>query len=40
MIDTWNNPPEDMEDECRFCGEQCDGQYCSKECRKAYEAEN
>ena len=40
MIDTYNNPPEDMEDECNLCGEPCDGNYCSKECRKAYESEN
>ena len=40
MIDTYNNPLEDMEDECNFCGEQCDNSYCSRECRKAYESEN
>jgi hypothetical protein len=41
MIDTYNNPyPEDMEDECSFCGEPCDGNYCSKDCKKAYESEN
>ena len=33
-------PPDDLEDECIFCGEPCDGLYCSKECKKAYEAEN
>lgn len=40
MIYTYNNPSEDMEDECNFCGEPCDGNYCSRECRKAYESEN
>lgn len=40
MIDTYNNPLEDMEDECSFCGEPCGGNYCSKDCKLAYEAEN
>lgn len=33
-------PREELEDECAFCGEECNGTYCSKECKKAYEAEN
>lgn len=40
MIDTWNNPPEELQDECNFCGEQCNGNYCSRECKKGYESEN
>lgn len=40
MIDTWNNPPEELQDECNFCGEQCNGSYCSRECKKGYESEN
>lgn len=40
MIDTWSYPPDDVENKCGFCGEQCDNSYCSKECKKAYESEN
>jgi hypothetical protein len=40
MIDTWNNPPDELEEECDFCGEPCNGHYCSRECKKAYESEN
>ena len=31
---------EELENKCRFCGEQCEQTYCSKDCKKAYEAEN
>lgn len=40
MTDTWNNPPEDKENECKYCGELCDGRYCSTDCRKGYESDN
>ena len=40
MIDTYNNPPEELENECSFCGEPSEKTYCSSECRKAYESEN
>jgi hypothetical protein len=40
MIDTWSYPPDDMEDECGFCGETCNGNYCSDSCRREYEADN
>jgi len=40
MIDTWSYPPDDMEDECNFCGETCNGHYCSDSCRREYEADN
>ena len=40
MIDTYNNPPEELENECSFCGEPSTKTYCSSECRKAYESEN
>ena len=33
-------PPEEKENECAFCGEDCDGEFCSKECEKAYLKEN
>jgi hypothetical protein len=37
MIDTWNNPPEELEKECSFCGEPTNKEFCSKECSKANE---
>lgn len=36
----WNNPPEEKECICRFCGEESEETYCNKECKKAYESEN
>ena len=39
--DDWKlDTPPSEEDECDFCGTPCDGEYCSKECKKAYESEN
>lgn len=38
--DDYLEEPEVDVDECAFCGFPCTGTYCSKECRKAYEAEN
>lgn len=35
MIDTYNTPPEEKERECAFCGEPCDGEFCSKDCKRA-----
>ena len=35
MIDTYNTPPEEKERECAFCGESCDGEFCSKDCKRA-----
>jgi len=40
MIDTWNNPPEEKENECNYCGEPCDAEFCSRNCAKGYEADN
>ncbi len=39
--DEWKleSPPEE-EKECLFCGDPCEGDFCSKECKKAYESEN
>lgn len=31
---------EELENECRYCGEPCDKTYCDKNCKKAYESEN
>ena len=33
-------PAEELENECRFCGEESEKTYCNKECKKAYESEN
>ena len=33
-------PPEEMENECEYCGESCDGRFCNKECEQAYIADN
>ena len=35
MIDTYNEPPEELERTCAFCGEPCNKEFCSKECKKA-----
>lgn len=40
MLDTYNEIPEELEEKCWFCGGDCNGQYCSIDCKKAYEAEN
>ncbi len=34
------SPPEAKENHCVYCGEECNGSFCDKECRKAYESEN
>lgn len=34
------NPDEAPENECGFCGEECEKTYCNSNCRKAYEQEN
>ena len=40
--DDWKleTPPSEPENECSFCKVPCDGEYCSKQCKKAYESEN
>jgi len=35
MIDTYNEPPEELEGSCAFCGEPTNKEFCSKECKKA-----
>ncbi len=37
MLDTYNNPPEEKENKCAYCGEPCEKEFCNKECKKAYE---
>jgi hypothetical protein len=40
--DNWKQetPPQELENNCAFCGEQTESTYCSKDCKKAYEQEN
>lgn len=35
--DEWKtqSPPEEPENECAFCGEPCEGEFCSRDCYKA-----
>lgn len=33
-------PPEEQQNECAYCGEHCEGRYCDKQCKKAYENDN
>lgn len=40
MIDSREYPPESEEDECQYCWQPCNGEFCSKECEKAYKSEN
>lgn len=40
--DEWKQetPPDAPEGVCGYCGEACDGVFCSTECKKAYISEN
>ena len=40
MINSNEYPSEELENECLYCGEECEKTYCDKECRKAYEQDN
>ena len=33
-------PPEEKENECGYCGEPCDNEFCNLECGKAYDKDN
>ncbi|AHK11394.1 hypothetical protein F132_48 [Flavobacterium sp. phage 1/32] len=37
--DDWKlaTPEEEGENECGYCGEPCEKEFCSRECKKAYE---
>ena len=35
MIDTYNEEQEEFENECSFCGEPTNKEFCSRACRKA-----
>jgi len=39
-MDTYTDKPDQLENECLYCGEPCEKTYCNSECRKAYECEN
>jgi hypothetical protein len=30
------DPEEEFENECDFCGEPCNGEFCDSNCKKAY----
>jgi len=40
--DNWKleSPPEEKENDCLYCGEPCDTDFCDKACQKAYESDN
>ena len=40
MIDTYNTERPQEDNECAYCGEPCEGRYCDKNCKKAYENDN
>ncbi len=40
MIISNEYPPEECENECGYCGDECNGEFCSKSCSKAYKSEN
>ena len=37
--DDWktSSPPEEKENSCIFCENECDGEFCDSNCKKAYE---
>ena len=37
--DQWKQqtPDDAPENECGYCGEPCENEFCNKECKKAYE---
>lgn len=38
--DDWKQEtPEELENECAYCGEPCDNEFCDKQCKKAYDNE-
>lgn len=36
--DDWktDNPPEEKENECGYCGEECEGEFCDENCKRGY----
>ena len=37
-LDDWKLEPQEdeLENECLYCGEQCEKAFCNKQCEKAY----
>jgi hypothetical protein len=40
MIDSREYPPEELENDCKYCGEPCENQFCDRDCRKGYHYDN
>jgi hypothetical protein len=39
--DDWKTDfPEEEENECDYCGSPCDGEFCDRDCKRAYIADN
>jgi hypothetical protein len=40
--DQWKTevPPDIPDNNCNYCGEPCEKEFCNKECYKAYVADN
>ena len=34
------DPEEELENECAYCGEPCEREFCSPQCRKGYMHDN
>lgn len=33
-------PPEELENNCDYCGEPCEGRFCNSDCKKAHQYDN
>ena len=40
MVNSRLYQEEEKENECLYCGEECEHTFCNKECKKAYECDN
>ena len=40
MVDSRLYQEEEKENECLYCGSECEHTFCDKECKKAYECDN
>ena len=39
-MEPWDELPVEKNNECGFCGEDCEDRFCNKECERAYIADN
>lgn len=39
-MEPWEELQEEKNNECGFCGEDCEDSFCNKECERAYIADN